>query len=629
MNKSNTIMKKLILLFSAIISIQYGMSQGLGIGANQPHPSAELDVNSITRGMLIPRMTSVQRAAIVNPAAGLLVFQTDNFLGIPFSLSGLYIYETANAIVGWKRIAKAEEVAGGTNSWTVSGANQFSGVTGNVGIGTTNPAAKLHVADSSVVFSANGIFDSDHLPPISGAGRRMMWYPARGAFRVGYVEGTNWDKESTGSFSFANGYNTKAIGYSSTAMGKNTIASGLLSTAMGNSTNASGESSTSMGVFSNAYAYGSTTTGGFTNAKGIYSFATGDNTFAKARSSLAIGFYNDTTDNPNIGITALTDRIFQIGNGIANNVRSNALTVLANGNTGLGITDPNFRLDIAGRMRIRSGGDINNSAGFFLNNTDNTDLPAFIGMEGSTQVGFYGKNSGWSFIMNTDNGNIGMGTVTPNASAQLDISSITKGFLPPRMTTTQRNAIPSPTAGLTIYNTSNNTLQVYNGTSWFSTNSTQHFIGENYGGGIVFYVYDNGQHGLIAATSDQSFGHRWYGGSNTNTRARADGVGGGLKNTAIIIANQGAVDGNPFAATLCNEYSSIVAGVTYGDWYLPSKHELNLLYLQKTVVGATGVFYWSSSEIDNVTAWLQSFSTGAQLLVNKTSVNSVRAIRAF
>jgi hypothetical protein len=384
-----------------------------------------------------------------------------------------------------------------------------------------------------------------------------------------------------------------------------------------------------MGVFSNAYAYGSTTTGGFTNAKGIYSFATGDNTFAKARSSLAIGFYNDTTDNPNIGITALTDRIFQIGNGIANNARSNALTVLANGNTGLGITDPNFRLDIAGRMRIRSGGDINNSAGFFLNNTDNTDLPAFIGMEGSTQVGFYGKNSGWSFIMNTDNGNIGMGTVTPNASAQLDISSITKGFLPPRMTTTQRNAIPSPTAGLTIYNTSNNTLQVYNGTSWFSTNSTQHFIGENYGGGIVFYVYDNGQHGLVAATSDQSFGHRWYGGSNTNTRARADGVGGGLKNTAIIIANQGAVDGNPFAATLCNEYSSIVAGVTYGDWYLPSKHELNLLYLQKTVVGATGVFYWSSSEIDNVTAWLQSFSTGAQLLVNKTSVNSVRAIRAF
>jgi len=45
----------------------------------------------------------------------------------------------------------------------------------------------------------------------------------------------------------------------------------------------------------------------------------------------------------------------------------------------------------------------------------------------------------------------------------------------------------------------------------------------------VFYVYDNGQHGLIAATADQSTGIRWFGGSNTNTRARADGVGARIK----------------------------------------------------------------------------------------------------
>ena len=108
-------------------------------------------------------------------------------------------------------------------------------------------------------------------------------------------------------------------------------------------------------------------------------------------------------------------------------------------------------------------------------------------------------------------------------------------------------------------------------------NFASHAIGDTYGGGIVFYVYDNGQHGLIAATADQSTGIRWYGGSYTNTRARADGVGAGLKNTAIIIANQGSVDGNAFAATVCNEYSVTVAGVTYGDWYLPSKHELNLI----------------------------------------------------
>lgn len=131
--------------------------------------------------------------------------------------------------------------------------------------------------------------------------------------------------------------------------------------------------------------------------------------------------------------------------------------------------------------------------------------------------------------------NVGIGTPTPAASAQLDVSSTTKGFLPPRMDSTQRNAIASPTTELTIYNTTIKAFQVYNGTAWYST---VHFIGESYGGGIVFYVYDNGQHGLIAATADQGTRIKWYGGTSTNTRARADGVGAGLKNTAIIIANQ-------------------------------------------------------------------------------------------
>ncbi len=157
-----------------------------------------------------------------------------------------------------------------------------------------------------------------------------------------------------------------------------------------------------------------------------------------------------------------------------------------------------------------------------------------------------------------------------------------------------------------------------------------HYIGESYGGGKVFYVYDNGKHGLIAATSDQGTGIRWYGGSNTNTRARADGVGAGLKNTALIIANQGAVDGDAFAATVCNEYSVTVDGVTYGDWYLPSKNELNLLYLQKSVVGDfAGNYYWSSTEDDSSVAWNQNFNSGNRYNAFKVYALYVRAIRAF
>ena len=224
---------------------------------------------------------------------------------------------------------------------------------------------------------------------------------------------------------------------------------------------------------------------------------------------------------------------------------------------------------------------------------------------------------------------VGIGTASPAASAQLDVSSTTKGFLPPRMDSAQRNAIASPAAGLTIYNTTLKSVQVYNGTAWFST---VHFIGESYGAGIVFYVYDNGQHGLIAATADQNgvATIKWYGGSYTNTRARADGVGAGFKNTAIIIANQGPVDGNAFAATVCNEYSVTVAGVTYADWYLPSKYELNLLYLQKTVVGGfANDYYWSSTEFDNNNAWQQYFSSGFMFYYYKWDLDRVRAVRAF
>ena len=63
---------------------------------------------------------------------------------------------------------------------------------------------------------------------------------------------------------------------------------------------------------------------------------------------------------------------------------------------------------------------------------------------------------------------VGIGTTTPNASAELDITSTTKGLLPPRLTTTQRNAITNPATGLTIYNTTLNCMEYFNGTGWLN-----------------------------------------------------------------------------------------------------------------------------------------------------------------
>lgn len=222
---------------------------------------------------------------------------------------------------------------------------------------------------------------------------------------------------------------------------------------------------------------------------------------------------------------------------------------------------------------------------------------------------------------------VGIGTATPAATAQLDVSSTTKGFLPPRMDSTQRNAIISPVAGLIIYNTTLKSVQVYNGTAWYST---AHYIGERYGGGIVFYLYDNGQHGLIAATADQSTGI-WNNGTYRYTGTTGDGLGAGAMNTTMIVATQIADNQTGiFAAKICADYSVTVGGVTYGDWYLPSKHELNLLYLKKTVVGGfANYFYWSSMELDGNSAWYQDFNNGSLFSDDKTNTAYVRAIRAF
>jgi hypothetical protein len=149
-------------------------------------------------------------------------------------------------------------------------------------------------------------------------------------------------------------------------------------------------------------------------------------------------------------------------------------------------------------------------------------------------------------------------------------------------------------------------------------------IGDSYQGGIIFWLDASGQHGLIAATADQSTGIQWYNGSNTTTNAVRDGIGAGKFNTERIIANQGP---GAYAAQICANYQ----GGNYGDWYLPSKYELNLLYLQKTVVGgfASNNYYWSSTEYINYDAWDQAFSNGSQDNANKSSTSFVRAVRAF
>jgi hypothetical protein len=164
------------------------------------------------------------------------------------------------------------------------------------------------------------------------------------------------------------------------------------------------------------------------------------------------------------------------------------------------------------------------------------------------------------------------------------------------------------------------------------TNSPKHFIGEQFGGGIVFYIYDDGQHGLIAAKQDLHPGIVWYNGLTRKVGKLEEGFGAGKSNTAFIINKLLPDDKDGmFAARICAEYSVTEKGNVYKDWYLPSKFELDLLYQQRKIVGGfTYDNYWSSNEYQFNSIWVQNFGNGQHRISNSESYgNAVRAIRAF
>lgn len=177
-----------------------------------------------------------------------------------------------------------------------------------------------------------------------------------------------------------------------------------------------------------------------------------------------------------------------------------------------------------------------------------------------------------------------------------------------------------------------------------------HYVGELFGGGIVFWVDHTGEHGLIASLVDLDGGSgvAWVSAAYQNTEIgeSAQSYYDGAANTAAIIA-QDATEG--YAATLCDSY--VADG--YSDWYLPSERELYLLGVQDYIiskvlnndgdantnglslgmmVGHQWIRYWSSTEFVSGTEILAntfSISTNNHGFAFKDGIFRVRAIRVF
>jgi phage gp45-like len=292
---------------------------------------------------------------------------------------------------------------------------------GKVGINTSLPVTGLHVQDSGVLFN-HGFYLFENfpsidnaLPPISGAGARFMWFPHRKAFRVGQVDGTQWDRNSTGNLSFATGVNNTAHGRISSVFGRNNTANGDVCFVIGefNAPVVSAGFNTA-----NAPALMSTAP--------LFIIGNGD---AVNGNSNAMLIRKD--GNVGIGTNAPTDKLHIIANNTEDALRvqvnnSTKLRVWNNGGTSLGIgsSPPLNGLLVSGSIQPQNG--ISTTAKLRVESTgDSIVLKAgsseiMIADNGNIVI----RTAAGSKIEMNANGNIQMSgaSITINASATLNLN---------------------------------------------------------------------------------------------------------------------------------------------------------------------------------------------------------------
>ena len=352
--------------------------------------------------------------------------------------------------------------------------------------------------------------------------------------------------------------------------------------------------------------------------RSLYSNTTGNANAANGMSSL----FSNTTGSFNTatGVNALFANTTGLYN-TANGNMSLANTGASDGNTALGYS--------SGDNNVNNGNNntfIGNSAAANVSGVDNATALGYQALVAGSNTMILGNND--------VNVGIGLSGLIPGNKLEINAAPATNASgLRFRQLTSSSTQTPNPGRGVLSVNTDGDVILVPDATGAGGGGSSTHSIGDVYGGGTVFYVCDNGQHGLIAASSDQSL-VQWNNTVSRLTGTTGDGLFAGAMNTTMIVATQiGDNQAGNFAAKVCADYSVIVGGVTYGDWYLPSLYELNLLYLAPTVVSAiniaTNVKYWSSTEFDAPSGWMENLTSGLQSYGAKSVGYHIRAIRAF
>src|SRR3989344_4286275 len=149
-------------------------------------------------------------------------------------------------------------------------------------------------------------------------------------------------------------------------------------------------------------------------------------------------------------------------------------------------------------------------------------------------------------------------------------------------------------------------------------------FGKTYLGGLIASFNITNGTGLIAAPTDQSIAAVWRCSGVSMTGAYGTAIGTGVTNTAYIVANCAST---PIAAQIANDL--VLNG--YSDWHLPSKAELNELYVHMTYLAFPGgtQTYWSSTEYDSINGWRHNFNNNFVGGYAKTTAARVRAVRYY
>ncbi len=458
LESSNSMFKSLHFFICIIFSIS--LQAQTGIGTTTPHASAKLDVSANNKGFLPPRVTlssTTDVSTIPSPAEGLLVYN----LGSVGLQAGYYYWNGAN----WATIATATSAGNGVTSMDMVKlyGEVHSKASGKIGNSTTGYIFTVPV-------SGRYLFDFTSSATTLSGGTNTIYFTVRQGTTV-----LGSDNQSSYNNNVHVEYNGKV------------------------------EVNLQAGVNYNVYNYA--TSGSFEG-----------NDYDRVYYKLVAGNIPVTGQSVDyIQASLSANQVLSSAGNINFNVSSGAGISLSSGGFNL-IANKTYKLEAAiggssggyayygwvdNTNTLLAGGSIgvvmkagaaytdapqDKAIVYFTPTVNTTVFLRVYSLSGTltaytpsmsinysstwaniTQIGSSAIINPWVLsgndVYNTT-GEVGIGTATPNASALLDLNSTSKGFLPPRMTTIQRNAISPATAGLVIYNTTINQLETYTGAGW-------------------------------------------------------------------------------------------------------------------------------------------------------------------